>query len=217
MKKALLVAIIGALTLNVSAGDWGGKAPISAKNPKSPIGCPDTSGEVSVGYMTDYILHGARLNRDTVWLDAHYTFNSMVPITIGVSHFDGHGGFIAPTALDETDAYISAALGNFGGFDVVLDYTHRFYHGTINSTGEIGLTLRRDIGFADLILGTDYLLSGIGPGATGGWVHRGRSAARHGAACCFRLAVGIRGCVEAGADPGYPGRVPDCGCPVRCH
>ena len=86
MKKVILVALFGALTLSVNAGDWSGKAPVSGKNPKGPVGCPDTNGEVTVGYMTDYLLHGFRLNRDTVWLDANYTFDSLVPITIGVTH-----------------------------------------------------------------------------------------------------------------------------------
>ncbi len=48
MKKAILVATIGAMTLGVNAGDWG-KAPVG----KAPIEeCVDLGGEISAGWGT---------------------------------------------------------------------------------------------------------------------------------------------------------------------
>jgi len=174
MKKAILVAIIGAFAVSVNAGDWGGKAVVEDK---VIVGCPDTSGSVTVGYLTDYILHGVRLNRDTVMLDVNYTFESVVPITLGVSHYAGING--APrglgnaAALDETDVYLSAVVAEVAGFQVVADYTHRFFlNSPLGSTGEFGLTLRRDLGFADFYVGSDYVTNAIFAGGGDGWVHR---------------------------------------------
>ncbi|MDA7926765.1 hypothetical protein N9B21_01880, partial [Verrucomicrobiales bacterium] len=85
MKKAILVAIIGAMTLGVNAGDWG-KAPVAPS--KAPIEeCYDLGGEISAGYMSDFILNGSRVGRDTVWTDVNYTIDSIVPITVGASYF----------------------------------------------------------------------------------------------------------------------------------
>ena len=168
MKKAILVAIIGALSLSVNAGDWGGGKSV-APPAKGPIaGCPDTSGEVTVGYATDRILHGARLARDTVWLDVNYTFESVVPLTLGVSHYNNINAFVPVPLSDETDVYLAAQVAEVAGMSVTLDYTHRFFSG-FGSFGELGLTLRKDIGFADLILSTDYGINAFG---SDGWAHR---------------------------------------------
>lgn len=182
--------MIGALTCIVNAGDWSGKAPIDDKNPKAPIGCPDTNGEVTVGYMTDYLLHGFRMDRDTVWLDVNYTFDGIVPVTIGVTHFDGINGFATGPlfgtlvqglgSIDETDVYAAVALPDVGGFSASLTYTHRFLNPSFpfptsrnGSFGELSLQLRRDIGFADLILGTAYGINSSAAFGTGGggWYH----------------------------------------------
>ncbi len=175
MKKAILVAIIGVFAVSVNAGDWGGKEVVQDK---VIVGCPDTSGSVTVGYMTDYILHGYRINRDTVMLDANYTFESVVPITLGVSHYAGINDFNpAWGAIDETDVYLSAVVAEVAGFSVIADYTHRFFPSSFNGAGlalgsiaELGLTLRGDIGFADLIIGSDYAINPFAGG--NGWVHR---------------------------------------------
>ncbi len=182
MKKAILVAIIGAFAVSVNAGDWGGKEVVQDKG---IVGCPDTSGSVTVGYVTDYILHGYRVNRDSVTLDVNYTFESVVPITVGVSHYAGINAFSpnafnavgGTNAIDETDVYLSAVVAEVAGFSVIADYTHRFFQNGVNAAGlglgsiaELGLTLRGDIGFADLILGTDYAINPFNGGSA--WVHR---------------------------------------------
>ena len=49
MKRTILMAAIGAMTLGVHAGDWG-KAPVG----KEPIEeCVDLGGKISAGYMSD--------------------------------------------------------------------------------------------------------------------------------------------------------------------
>lgn len=165
MKKAILVAIIGALTVSVNAGgSWGGKAPVSEKAVVET--CSDIGGEVSVGYHSDLYLYGAQLSSSVVSLAASYTVDAFVPLTIGVAHYDAHRGGPLPelTAVSAT-----TSLGSFGGFDASLGYTHYFTHSGINSWGDIGLGLSRDLGFAQLVLGTNY---GIGSDVgNGGWNH----------------------------------------------
>ncbi len=153
MKKAILVATVGAMTLGVNAGDWG-KAPVAQA--KAPIEeCYDIGGEISAGYMSDYIFFGSRLGRDSVWTDVNYTFDSIVPLTIGAWYLNSTNSAIDPG--DELDLYVSAALGTLGGFDVALGYTHYFFPETgAGSQGEIGLDLTRSLGFVDLALETNY-------------------------------------------------------------
>ena len=152
MKKAILVATIGAMTLSVNAGDWG-KAPVG----KAPIieECVDLGGEISVGYKSDYIFKGVRLAGDSAWADVNYTFDNLaVPITVGAWYLngihDGSGPFLGANAgFDELDLYVSAALGTFAGFDVALGYTHYVFPefrsnvAPIGGFGELGLNQLR--------------------------------------------------------------------------
>ena len=150
MKKAILVAIIGAMTLGVNAGDWG-KAPVV----KAPIeDCVDIGGEISVGYMTDYVFFGGQSAEDSVWADVNYTFDGLaVPITIGAWYLNG----INPVNYDELDIYISAALGTFAGFDVSLGYTYYFApEDAFTNNGEIGLDISRSLGIVDFIAEANY-------------------------------------------------------------
>ena len=180
MKKAILVAIIGALTVSVNAGgSWGGKAPVQDKYPiEDP--CVDVGGNLSAGYMTDFLLHGLRINRDSVWVDASYTLDSFAPLTIGVNHVHGVNDFLfggPPFTFDGTDItnlYVRADLPEIAGFAASLGYTHRFFDfpvgsGVANgSWGDVTLGLRKDIGFADLVIGSTL---GINVFGSDGWVH----------------------------------------------
>lgn len=171
MKKAILVATIGAMTLGVNAGDWG-KAPVD----KTPIvECVDIGGEVSVGYMSNYIFYGVEFAGDSVWTDVNYTFDGLaIPITIGAWYLNGINEGNAPGALrgagyDELDLYVSAALGTFAGFDVALGYTHYIFpeqRGQIANRGrgygEIGLDITRSLGFADLAFQANKAFGGNG-------------------------------------------------------
>lgn len=170
MKKAILVATIGALTLGVNAGDWG-KAPIPAKAPIEE--CLDIGGEISAGYMSDYIFYGARFARDSVWTDVNYTFdNLVVPVNVGAWYLNGIGG--AP-GYDELDLYASIELGSFAGFDVSLGYVHYFYpeNAAAGSYGEIGLDVSRSLGFVDFAAEANYaLLDNRAGGTSGGWYYQ---------------------------------------------
>ena len=162
MRKAILVAIIGAISLNVNAGDWGGGKGVVSQGPKDMIGCPDTSGYVTVEYMTDYIYKGYRFNTDTVLAGVGYTFESVVPVTVFANHYGATGprdaaGLSGGRLLgisDVTEVGISGQVANVGGVDVVLGYTQRFYSGRTalngipSSNGEINLGLSKDLGFA---------------------------------------------------------------------
>lgn len=180
MKKAILVATIGAMTLSVNAGDWG-KAPVG----KAPIieECVDLGGEVSLGYKSDYIFRGVRLAGDSAWADVNYTFDNLaVPITVGAWYLnginDGSGPLLGANAgFDELNLYVSAALGTFAGFDVALGYTHYVYPefrsnvAPIGGFGELGLDIRRNLGFADLVAETNYAMGGGGISPSG-WYHQ---------------------------------------------
>lgn len=162
MKKAILVAVIGAMTLGVNAGDWS-KAPVA----KAPIEeCYDLGGSISVGYDTDYIFYGVRFARDSVWADVNYTFDNLaVPINIGVWYLNGIN---SPALYDELDIYASADLGTFAGFDVSVGYVHYFFPETappVNSIGEVGLDVSRSLGFVDLAAETNFLIDV-------GWYHQ---------------------------------------------
>jgi len=170
MKKAILVAIVGAMTLGVKAGDWG-KAPVQ---PKEPIEeSVDLGASLSSGYMTDYIFYGVRFARDSVWTDVNYTFDNLaVPINVGAWYLNG----IDPdgTDVDELDLYASASLGTYAGFDVSLGYVHYFFpESGLPSYGEIGLDISRSLGIVDFAWESNYALSGGGPtDASGGWYHQ---------------------------------------------
>jgi len=152
MKKAILVAIIGAMTLGVNAGDWG-KAPVG----KAPIEeCIDLGGEISTGYMTDYIFYGARVADHSVFTDVNYTFDGLsVPITIGAWYLNS---LETPSDYDELDLYISAPIGTYFGFDVSLGYTYFLFFETedIPGNGEIGLDFTRSLGWLDFAAEANY-------------------------------------------------------------
>lgn len=180
MKKAILVATIGAMTLGVNAGDWG-KAPVD----KTPIvECVDIGGEISTGYMSDYIFYGVRFAGDSAWVDVNYTFDNLaVPITVGAWYLNGinDGGGSGPLGFgagyDELDLYVSAALGTFAGFDVALGYTHYVFPEfrsnvlPIGGYGEFGLDVTRSLGFVDVAFQTNYAMGG-GGFAPSGWYHQ---------------------------------------------
>lgn len=179
MKKAILVATIGAMTLGVNAGDWG-KAPVG----KAPIieECVDLGGEISVGYMSDYIFKGVRFAGDSAWTDVNYTFDNLaVPITVGAWYLNGihdaSGPFRGTNAgYDELNLYVSAALGTFAGFDVALGYTHyvfpefRSNNSSTGGYGELGLDIKRSLGFVDFVAETNYAMGG--GGSASGWYHQ---------------------------------------------
>lgn len=171
MKKAILVATIGAMTLGVNAGDWG-KAPVG----KAPIEeCVDLGGEISAGWGTAYIFKGVQFADDNVWTDVNYTFDSLaVPITVGATYINGISN---PTNFDELDLYANAAIGTFAGFDVALGYTHYIYPENRGPRdggqgfGEGGLEITRSLGFVDLAWESNYAFGGGGI-APSGWYHQ---------------------------------------------
>lgn len=171
MKKTILVATIGALALGVHAGDWG-KAPVG----KAPIEeCVDLGGTISVGYHTDYIFKGVRLAGDSVSASVGYTFDGLaIPVTFGADYVNGITDNARWPGFDQLALSLTADLGTFAGFDVSLGYTHYIYPESranwVNrgmGFGELGLDVRRSLGFADLVFSTNYAMGG----AFNGWYH----------------------------------------------
>lgn len=172
MKKAILVATIGAMTLGVNAGDWG-KAPVG----KAPIEeCVDLGGQISAGYMSDYIFYGARFAGDSAWTDVNYTFDNLaVPITVGAWYLNGIADNLPGGGYDELDLYVSAALGTFAGFDVAVGYTHYIFpefRSNVTASeggyGELGLDITRSLGFVDFAAQTNYAMGDV----FSGWYHQ---------------------------------------------
>lgn len=177
---ACSLPVLGGVALE--AGDY---PPAKAPIPKVPIEeCIDVGGTISAGYKTDYILHGLRTNRDTIWVDVNYNFPDLaIPLTLGVSHYSGINTIfpyqgVGP--LDETAVYLGTTIEDVYGFDISLGYKHRFINfsnlAVVNgSYGDICLGLRRDLGFADFVIGScvgmnsrnGYFAGGGGEG----WIH----------------------------------------------
>lgn len=162
-------------------GESWGKAPLPDKMPIEE--CLDLGAEISAGYMTDYVLHGLRVNRDSVWTNVNYTFDTMVPLTFGASHLSGITTmfpYFLVGPIDETDVYVSAEIAEVAGFEITLAYIHRFLNftgatGINGSYGDIALGIRKDLGIVDFVYeGTVGLNSRNGYFAAGGgdgWVH----------------------------------------------
>ncbi len=152
MRESILIIIFGVITLSVNAGNWGKTPELQDKAPIEE--CYDVGGEISTGYMSDFIFQGSRLGRDSLWTEVNYTVDSIVPISIGAWYLKG----INPGAreFDELDLYARAAIGTFGGFETSLGYIQHFFPNAEGSQGEIGLDLRRSLGIVDLALETNY-------------------------------------------------------------
>ncbi len=155
------------------AGDWG-KAPVD----KTPIEeCIDLGGEVSVGYATDYLFHGVRFARDSVWTDVNYTFDGLaLPVTVGAWYLNGINGSALGAAYDELNLYAETAVGSYAGFDFDLGYRHYLFPefrsnvAPFGGYGEGSLGISRDLGFADFHFSSGYAFGGGGI-APSGWYH----------------------------------------------
>ncbi|MDF1811103.1 MAG: hypothetical protein P1V20_02785 [Verrucomicrobiales bacterium] len=152
----LLTTLIGALTVN---GAIGGTycPPVS---PKCPVECcPDSNGEISIGYHSDYILHGVRFMRDNITADVNYTFHSLpVPITLGARQITGLSSSNQNGAnFDESDIYATVQLPGVFGFETSVGYIHRFFpnlrpptganqaNNVGDSRGELWLLIEREL------------------------------------------------------------------------
>jgi len=167
MKKIILAAMIGAMTLGVNAGDWG-KAPVG----KAPIEeCIDLGGEITVGYMSDYFYRGQHVATGSVYGDVNYTFDGLaIPITIGAWYLNGVDiPTLGPFGFDHLQVYATAHLGTFAGFDLGLSYIHHEFPEGLNPIfnapvffggdgDEVKLDFRRDLGFAALVGSFSYYL-----------------------------------------------------------
>jgi hypothetical protein len=110
--------------------------------------------------MSDYLLHGLRVNRDTARIDVNYQFDSLLPLTFGATHQNGISSmfpYFPVGPLDVTDVYLSATAGDIAGFDFTVKYTRRFLsfdklNGADGSYGKIGIGVRRNLGFADFVV-----------------------------------------------------------------
>lgn len=141
MKKVILTVAISALTLGVHAGDWG-KAPVECKAPIEE--CVDVGGNISFGYHTDYLYNGVRFGRDSLVTDVNYSFESFIPMTVGVTYKNVIGG--AP-GVDHMELYLLGQLGTYAGFDLTGSFRYHFFPelAGVGSAAEFGLHLSRDL------------------------------------------------------------------------
>lgn len=171
MKKITFFALAALFAGNATAGDWG-KAPIPTG--KAPVEeCYDIGGSITSGYMTDYMFRGSRWTRDLVFTNVDYTFDSIVPLTINALYGNATSAGAAGGVQDKLDIGLSAALGSVGGFDTTLAYSHYFFPelgNAVGSFGDITLALSRDLGFATLLLETNYMVAASN-NVSSGWYH----------------------------------------------
>lgn len=147
--KTFLTAMMAAVALNASAGEW--CAP-DCKD-KCVIEEPCLTGfNMTFGYETDYVFYGVRVASDYIWADLSYTFDCLpLPITVGVwtmnsmENQDGYG--------NEVDPYISVGLPSVLGFDIAFTYTLFTFPEFRNaapgnlgdSTNELSMSFSREI------------------------------------------------------------------------
>jgi len=184
MKNAIAISLLLGIATPLWSGDYSdyGKAPLPVKNPIVEE-CYDLGGVISSGYTTDYLVHGLRVNRDTVWADVNYSFEAMVPLNFGVTHSSGIDkvfpyNVIGP--IDVTDLYLVASFENVAGFTIDLSYTQHFLNfsgaNVFNgSYGDIGIDIRRELGIVDFVIGADLGLNSrnayFAGGGGDGWVY----------------------------------------------
>jgi hypothetical protein len=125
MKTNVLTLLCLGLTASVYSGDYySGKEPVSGKMPIEE--CVDLGGEIFASYQSTYIIHGLRINEDTVSGGVNYSFDALIPLTFGASHHSG----ITPSfpwngigAIDLTELSLSATFEDVAGFSIELGYT----------------------------------------------------------------------------------------------
>jgi hypothetical protein len=176
---ALSALAIGAFAASLpsQAGDWG-KAPVKQSS-YVVDDCVDVGGSISAGYMTDYLFHGVRFARDSVWTDVNYTYDGLaIPVQVGAYYLNGISGSFLGASFDELRLYARSELGTFLGFDTSLGYTHYIFPefrtsiAPLGGYGELDLGLRRDLaGLFDLVFGTHFAFGG-GTFEPRGWYHR---------------------------------------------
>ena len=177
IKATLAVVTCAVVTFQTAyAGTWANaKAPID----KCPIDdCPDIGGNVSVGYLTDYVFKGVRFARDSMWGDVNYTFDNL-PFTpnVGIWHLTDLNDSRATSFYgDQTNAYASIGLPSIFGFESSIGYTHYFYPtarppaGGIygDSLSEVTATLARELVWGIVgVYSADYRWGN----GDGGWMH----------------------------------------------
>jgi hypothetical protein len=124
--KLLLTTFLGAVAVNGAVAGDSYCPPAKAKCPVEC--CPDSNGQVSIGYHSDYILYGVRHLRDNVTADVNYTFDCLpLPVTIGATQITGLGSIAANGNWDESDLYASVELPGLCGFSTSIGYIHRIY------------------------------------------------------------------------------------------
>ncbi len=141
MKKAILVAIIGALTLGVNAGDWG-KAPVY--DDKAIIDdSVDFSGEIAVGYDSRYMYRGLWFGDDTVWADVSISKEIAPNLTWSANAFYTD---VMSNALSYSEANLGTGLAydsSVGTFSVGFLF-YKFYDGFAGNSPAVGPGAQQD-------------------------------------------------------------------------
>jgi len=149
--KSLACLAFCSLSFPVMGGDWG-KAPVD----KVPIEeCVDLGGTIGVGYHSEYLFRGYKFGDDAITIDASYTFEVLLPITIGFEYVNVTASpALSQIVIDDLALYIEAELPTVAGIESRLSFTQREYSEDLGAVlwpsghGEFGLHLTRDLGFA---------------------------------------------------------------------
>ena len=157
IKNRYLVALATLITASAVAGT-ADKAPV-VENPTCAI--PFT-GELSVGYETDYIFRGVTLGEDAPWasIGLNIPVNEKVSIDIGTWYINSTNN---PKDFDELDLYSFINFPLFG-LDASIGGTWYYFPEANGNTGELSMGLSKDLKIFELGGFAAYDL-----GEVGGW------------------------------------------------
>jgi len=178
IKNRHIVALATLIAASAVAGP-ADKAPV-IENPTCAV--PFT-GEVSLGYETNYIFRGVNLGEDAPWASAGLNFpiNDKVSVDVGTWYLNSTNN---PKDFDELDTY---AFLNFPllGLDASLGGTWDYFPEQNDNTGELSLGLSKDLKIFELGGFAAYDLGDIG-----GWYFETRALRTIALTNCLDLNLG---------------------------
>ena len=173
IKNRHLVALATLITASAVAGP-------AIENPVCAI--PFT-GELSVGYETNYIFRGVNLGEDAPWASVGLNFplNEKLSLDVGTWYINSTNN---PDNFDELDTY---AFLNFQvlGLDASVGGTWYYFPEQGGDTGELSLGLSKDLKIFELGGFAAYDLGDIG-----GWYFETRALRTFALADCLDLNLG---------------------------
>ncbi len=183
MKKHHILAIGAAFSAFAAGTALAG--PVDTKAPviQDPVCAVPFTGEVSVGYESDYIFRGTNFGEDAPWasIGLNSAINDVMSVDVGVWYINPTNN---PSGFDELDlyAFLNFPLGplsaSFGG-------TWYYFPEPGGNTGEVSLGLSKDLGIAELGVFAAHDFDDLG-----GWYFEARALRSIPLTACLDLNLG---------------------------